>query len=186
MKYEAAFEEYFTKQTLFNADDAKRFLSSLGASEGYIRLMLHNLVQANKLFRIGKGVYTYQHNESIIGFRFRPFYYGLEYALTIRKIWTQQSVPIILTKSKANPGMRELMGIRVVLHRINGKAFFGFDYVNYGGIFVPVSDVEKTLLDFNYYGISLDRETRSTLENIVNRKKLEEYANRLYSISRKK
>ena len=63
--------------------------------------------------------------------------------------------------------------------------FIGFDYINYGGIFVPVSDVEKTLLDFTYYGISLDRETLSALENVVNRKKLAEYTNRLYSISRK-
>jgi len=185
VKYEAAFEGYFTKQTLFNTDDARRFLSSIGASEGYIRLMLHNLVHAGKLLRIGKGVYTYQRNESIIGFRFRPFYYGLQYALTIRRIWTQQSVPVILTKSRANPGVRDLMGIRVILHRINDKAFFGFDYINYGGIFVPVSDVEKTLLDFTYYGISLDRETLSALENAVNRKKLAEYTNRLHSISRK-
>lgn len=141
--------------------------------------MLHNMVQSGGLHRIGKGAYTFHRNEVSIGFKFRPFYYGLQYALTIRKIWTQQSVPVIITTGKANPGVRDIMGTRVVLHRINEKAFFGFEYLNYGELFVPVSDPEKTLLDFGYYGISLDPETMSALKNKVNKSKLLEYASRL-------
>ena len=131
MKYESAFIEFFEKQNIFVTDDARRFLSRLGAGESYIRLMLHNLVRSGQLHRIGKGAYTFQRNEAIIGFRFRPFYYGLQYALTIRRIWTQQSVPVIITRSKANPGVREIMGIKVILHRIDLNGFFGFEYLNY-------------------------------------------------------
>ncbi len=178
MKYEAAFAEFFSKQSMFTSDDARRFLIRLGASEAYIRLMLHNLVQSGQLHRIGKGTYTFQRNEAVVGFGFRPFYYGLEYALTIRKLWTQQSVPVIITKSKANPGVRELMGIRVILHRINEKGFFGVEYLNYGGLFVPVSDPEKTLLDFIYYGIKLDPVTMNELKKNTNESKLKEYAAR--------
>lgn len=179
MKYESAFIEFFAKQNMFVTDDARRFLSRIGASEAYIRLMLHNLVQSGKLHRIGKGAYTFQRNEAIVGFRFRPFYYGLQYALTIRKIWTQQSIPVIITKSKADPGIRELMGIKVMLHRININGFFGFEYMNYGGIFVPVSDPEKTLLDFIHYGIQLDPETMIELRKRTNESKLQEYVARL-------
>ncbi|MGC8505427.1 MAG: type IV toxin-antitoxin system AbiEi family antitoxin domain-containing protein [Thermoplasmata archaeon] len=180
MKYESAFIMFFEKQNIFMTDDARRFLLRLSASEAYIRLMLHNLVQSGKLYRIGKGAYTFQRNEGIIGFRFRPFYYGLQYALTIRKIWTQQSIPVTITRSKAEPGIRELMGIRIIIHRINAKGFFGFEYVNYGGLFVPVSDPEKTLLDFIYYGIELDPETRAELEKRVNKSLLKEYTARPY------
>ena len=185
MKYESPFIRFFERQNMFLTDDARRFLSGLGASEAYIRLMLHNLVQSGKLYRIGKGAYTFQRNEGIIGFRFRPFYYGLQYALTIRKIWTQQSIPVIITKNKAEPGIRELMGVRIIVHRINANGFFGFEYLNYGGLFVPVSDPEKTLLDFIYYGIKLDPETRAGLEKRANKSLLEEYRERLYGNDRK-
>lgn len=179
MKYESAFIKFFEKQNMFVTDDARRFLSRLGASEGYIRLMLHNLVRSGQLHRIGKGAYTFQRNEAIIGFRFRPFYYGLQYALTIRRIWTQQSVPVIITKSKANPGVRKIMGVKVILHRINPNGFFGFEYLDYGGVFVPVSDPEKTLLDFIHYGIKLDPETMVELRKRTNKSKLQEYTARL-------
>ena len=179
MKYESAFIEFFERQNIFVTDDARRFLSRLGAGEGYIRLMLHNLVRSGQLHRIGKGAYTFQRNEAIIGFRFRPFYYGLQYALTIRRIWTQQSVPVIITRSKANPGVREIMGIKVILHRIDLNGFFGFEYLNYGGMFVPVSDPEKTLLDFIHYRIKLDPETMVELRKRTNKSKLQEYAVRI-------
>ena len=179
MKYDAPFVEFFTKQTIFTTDDARRFLTRLGAGEAYIRLMLHNMVDSGRLHRIGKGAYTFHRNEVAIGFKFRPFYYGLQFTLTIRKIWTQQSVPVIITASKANPGVRDIMGTRVMLHRISEKAFFGFEYLNYGGLFVPVSDLEKTLLDFDYYGISLDPETMSALKKKVNKSKLMGYASKL-------
>ncbi len=184
MRYEAPFVEFFSKQAIFTTDDARRFLIRLGAREPYIRLMLHNLVKSGRLHRIGKGAYTFHRNEVAIGFKFRPFYYGLQYALTIRKIWTQQSIPVIITKTRANPGIREIMGIRIILHRINEKAFFGFEYLNYGGLFVPVSDLEKTLLDFKYYKISLDPETMSDLEKRVNKSRLKEYAAKMSGIAR--
>lgn len=181
MKYKAAFIEFFTRQAIFTTEDARRFLTILGAGEAYVRLMLHNMVKSGGLHSIGKGAYTFHRNEVAIGFKFRPFYYGLQYALTIRRIWTQQSVPVIITTGNANPGLRDIMGTRVILHRISKKAFFGFEYINYGELFVPVSDPEKTLLDFDYYGISLDPETRVALKNRVNETKFHEYASKLDS-----
>jgi predicted transcriptional regulator of viral defense system len=179
MKYEGPFVNFFSEKSIFTTGDARRFLSVLGASEVYTRLLLHNMIRTGRLYRIGKGTYTFNKNEAVVGFEFRPFYYGMQYALTIRKLWTQQSTPVIITRRMANPGVRSALGIKVIVHRINENAFFGFDYVKYGGIFVPVSDPEKTLLDFKYYGIRIDPDTMKVLERISDRKKLEEYSKML-------
>ncbi len=183
MKYKASFVEFFSKQIMFTTGDARRFLIKLGADESYIRLMLHYLVESGDLYSIGKGAYTFHRNEVAIGFKFRPFYYGLQYALTIRKIWTQQAVPVIVTTGRANPGARGIMGTRVILHRIDRARFFGFEYVNYGGVFVPVSDVEKTLIDFNYYHIKLSEETLESIRKEIDKVKLLEYEKRMIKIS---
>lgn len=176
MKYESAFVDFFSKQNLFTFMDARRFLMDLGGSKAYLRLMLHNLVKSGKLYRIKKGVYTFSRNEAVVGFAYRPFYYGLQYALTIRKLWTQQSVPVIITTSKANPGARQTMGIRVIIRRINDNGFFGIEYVKYSGLFVPVSEIEKTLLDFIYYDEKIDPETMELLKAKSDQKKLKQYS----------
>ena len=44
MKYEKSFIDFFSKQNVFDTSDARRFLSQLGASDNYTRLMLHNMV----------------------------------------------------------------------------------------------------------------------------------------------
>ena len=181
MKYENQFLEYFSKLQLFTTGDAKRYLSRLGASEGYSRLLLHNLVKARKLERLSKGVYTFSRNEAVSGFAFRPFYYGAEYAMTIRKIWTQQSIPTIFTKSKANPGIRTVAGIKVLIRRIAPSAFFGFEFLKYSGIFVPVAVPEKIILDLLYFRIRVDEETFSNLMDLVDVETLVSYASRLGS-----
>ena len=58
----------------------------MGSSEEYSRLLLHNLVKSMRLVRIKKGFYTFSRDENVIGVAFRPFYYGMEYALALRKI----------------------------------------------------------------------------------------------------
>lgn len=164
---------------MFTAGDAKRYLGRLGASGEYSRLLLHNLVVGRRLTRIKKGFYTFSWNEAVTGFAFRPFYYGMEYALSIRKIWTQQTNPVIITTSKANAGVRDVMNTRAVVRRINPNAFFGFEYLNYSGLFVPVSTPEKILLDFIYYELDVDDGTCRSLARASNSGILNEFASRL-------
>ncbi len=179
MKYETAFKNAFSTMQLFAAGDARRFLTRMGASTGYVRLFLHNMAARKEIFRISSGYYSFTDNEALAGFAFRPFYYGLGYALTIRGLWTQQSNPVIVTTTKTEPGIRSVMGHRVVVKRINVRAFFGFDYVKYSGLFVPVSTPEKTLIDFLYYKIHLDKETRSAIWKSADKKKIGKYARML-------
>ena len=133
------------------------------------------------MIRIKKGFYTFSRNENVIGFAFRPFYYGMEYALTLRKIWTQQANPVIMTTSKANAGLREVMNSKVIVHRIDSHAYFGFEYLSFSGLFVPVSLPEKILLDFMYFQADIDPSTRQTLIKESNRKVLRNFADRMGS-----
>ena len=179
MKYEKPFIDYFSKQITFTSKDAHRFLHSLGSTPEYSKLFMHNLVVDQKLYRIKNGFFTFLKNEAVYGFAFRPFYYGMEYALSIRKIWTQQANPVIITRSKANAGVRVIIGTNVAIRRINSDAFFGFEYLNHMGIFIPVSRPEKILLDFVYYGINVDKITLNNLVANVNFDTLKDYGLRL-------
>lgn len=94
-------------------------------------------------------------------------------------IWTQQANPVIITRSKANAGVRVINRTNVTIRRINSDGFFGFEYHNYMGIFIPVSTPEKILLDFMYYGINIDKITLSNLVANVNFDTLKDYGLRL-------
>ncbi|MGC9037485.1 MAG: type IV toxin-antitoxin system AbiEi family antitoxin domain-containing protein [Candidatus Micrarchaeia archaeon] len=178
MKYEKEFENYFSKESIFTLNDAKRFMSKLGASEAYAKLFIHNQVKKHRIFALGNGYYTFSNNEAVVGFRFAPFYYGLEYALTIRRLWTQMANPVVITATKAKPGEKEIMGHRIIVRRIAKKMMFGFEYVKYSGLFVPVSDIEKTVIDFAYYRIRLEDEVVRVLLDNADKHKLRVYASK--------
>lgn len=179
MIYLEEFKRYFINEKTFTFGDARRFMEKHGSTQAYTKLLLHNLLEKKSIVKLGKGVYTFSKNEEVAGFAFTPFYYGLEYALTIRGLWTQMSVPIVITSTKALPGVREVSGRRIVIRRISKDMFFGFDYVKYAGIFVPVSDLEKTLIDFIYYKIGIDNGEISDLVRKADKRKLQKYAKRM-------
>lgn len=179
MKYEREFCSFFSKQPLFTSKDVARFLGIMGASNSYVRLFLHNSVKRGKILRYQKGVYSFQRNEALFGYVYRPFYYGLEYALTIRKIWAYQTNPVVITTTTANPGIRKILGVSFTVRRIRKEQFFGYEYIKHDGIFVPVSEPEKILLDFVYFRKRMDPETMVSLISLCNRQKLNRYLMRL-------
>ncbi len=179
MKYVEQFGRYFMDEKAFSFRDAKRFMKRYGSTDAYTKLFIHNLLATGKITKIGKGGYTFSKNEEVIGFAFSPFYYGLEYALTIRGLWTQISSPVIITNTKARSGVRTISGKRVVIRRISDKMFFGFDHVKYSGIFVPVSDLEKTIVDLMYYKIGIENGEVTKLVEKADRNKLRMYARRM-------
>ena len=94
---------------------------------------------------------------------------------------SQQANLVIMTTSKANAGLREVMKSKVIVHRIDSRAFFGFEYLSFSGLFVPVSLPEKILLDFMYFQKELDPVTRQSLINGCNRKVLRNFAEKMGS-----
>jgi hypothetical protein len=79
--------------------------------------------------------------------------------LRARELWEQETNVVVVTAGKAEPGVRTVLGSRVVVHRIDPRYFFGFDYVRYHETFyVSVSDKEKTLIDLVSFFESPGRE----------------------------
>ena len=175
MLYEKRFAEHFSKVQIFTFKDASRFLKRLGASEAYVKLFMHNRLKKG-MRRIGKGAYTFQDTDAVIGFAYSPFYYGMEYALTIHRLWTQMADPVIITTRSVVPGEREAGGTQITIRKISGRMFFGTERLLYDGMFVPVSDVEKTLIDFIYYRVNIGAEDMSSLVAACNKGKLRKYS----------
>lgn len=176
MKYESEFLKYFSKVRIFTFKDSSRFLKKLGASDSYVKLFIHLQTRRHGLLKIGKGKYTFIKNDATVGFAFSPFYYGMEHALTIHKLWTQMTNPVIITTKKSMPGIRDAMGYKVIVRRISPKMFFGIEYIKYGGVFVPVSDIEKTLIDFIYFRIGIGQQDLNVLIRSSEGRKLRKYS----------
>ena len=150
-------------------DAVRRFISStpafrakdvevLTGDRGYALLALHNLERKGEVHRVTRGWYSAGEDPTVAVSAFSPAYLGLQDALSLRGAWEQETNVVIVTCSKAKPGVREALGSRIVVHRIDPEYFFGFDFLPYGKAAVPVSDVEKTLIDLVYFGESPGRE----------------------------
>ncbi len=143
----AAVREFIAKTPVFRARDVKLMVKD----RVYTFLPLHNLERRGEVQRIVKGWYTARGDPSVAVFAFRPAYLGLQEALSLRDLWEQETNVVIVTCVSVRPGVREILGSKAILHGIDEKYFFGFDYLDYGGIALPVSDVQKTLIDLVYY-----------------------------------
>ncbi len=143
----AAVREFIAKTPIFRARDVELIVKD----RAYTSLLLHNLERRGEVQRLVKGWYTSRGDPSVAVFAFRPAYLGLQQALSLRDLWEQETGVVIVTCNSVRPGVREILGSNAILHRIDAKYFFGFDYLDCGGIVLPVSDVEKTLIDLIYY-----------------------------------
>ncbi len=173
MTYPQKLAEAFSKQPAFTIADAQKALG--GISRAYLNLLMHGLLKKKKLFRIGKGVYSFYDDLQVVGFAFRPFYYGCQEALSIRGLWEQETNPTVITPRKARSGLRSLEGGNYVVRRINRKMFFGFETIKQGEFWVPVSDVEKTLIDLAYFRQPVSMEVVKEFRKRYDAKKLARY-----------
>lgn len=102
------------------------------------------MLKKGKINRIGKGIYT-KHNEiSLAVFSFKPAYLGLQSALSYHRIWEQETIPIIITTKKVRRGIRSVMGKNILLRNMDKKYFFGLEYIEEGGFYIPYSDLENS------------------------------------------
>lgn len=176
MKYMNGFLAYFKGFPIFSANDVKLFFHKNGANGDYYKIFMHNLINKNRIFRIKKGCYTAHNDLMVAGFAFSPFYYGLETALTYHKLWDYVTPITIITTKKVRNGIREILGRNVSVRRISKKMLFGYDTVNYEDKFyVPIADMEKTLIDSVYFNASFNEEVYRSLISKVNKKKLNGY-----------
>ncbi len=163
-----------------------RDIELLVGNRNYAHLILHKLTKKGEIKRVIKGWYSLYDDPIISVFCFKPAYVGLQEALSLHNLWEQETNVVIITTKKVRVGIREIFGNNVILRTIEPKYFFGFDLIKYENFFVPISDIEKTLIDFVYFKESLTRETIREIIKLMNKKKLIEYLKKYPSKFRQK
>ena len=173
MKHLQIIKYKLSSQPTFGINDVKKLLPN--ASTAYIHLLLHNLIKTKRIFRITRGIYTFHDEITVCTFAFSPSYLGLQQALSIHNLWEQETNPVILTTRKMRSGIRKFDGNNYVVRRITRKMFFGYELTKYSGVWVSVSDVEKTLIDMIYYKQYMSAELKEEFLKKINKTKLKSY-----------
>ena len=172
MKYLAEFIQRFESRPFFSIRDARIFLKKKRISAAYLHFLLHYLAKRGKIHRLGKGAYTFREDIMVAGFAFQPFYYGLHQALSLHGCWNQATNPVIITPKRVRPGIRSVMGANIVVRRVRPGMFFGFERIQEGNQWLPVSTPEKTLIDFAYFRQKIPEEAKRALLRKINLKQL--------------
>jgi len=174
MKYMKDFTSHFKERNSFTIRDARIFLKEKKISNKYLHFLIHSLLKKGMLKRLSRGVYTFKNDIIVAGFAFKPFYYGLQQALSLHNLWQQATNPVIITTKKARSGVRKIMESNVVVKRIKPSMFYGFEQVKHFEHWVPVSTIEKTIIDFAYFKQKLPQEAKKQALKKANSKKMQE------------
>jgi predicted transcriptional regulator of viral defense system len=153
-------------------------LRTMGVGKKYSKRLLHLLLSKGEIARITRGIYTFHDDVTVVGFAFQPFYYGLEDALRIRRLSLQGTNPLVLTARNVRMGVRQFKGRNYVVYRVRKEHFFGYSLVKYGDFWIPVSDIEKTIIDMIYFDNGIRDELWPGLIKSMNIKNLNRYLKR--------
>ena len=177
MRYIEAVRQRFDTSgfPVFSIEDVRLLLKGKRISNDYLYLLLHNLVHNHEIKRITKGVYTFHSDAVVVGFAFAPFYYGLENALAIRNLSEQGTNYTIMTSRNVRTGVRNFEGRNYRIQKIKKEHMFGYELVKYGNFWIPVSDVEKTVIDMLYFNDYIREELWQAVLKILNTSRLRKY-----------
>ncbi len=175
MKYMHDLVSHFFSKPAFSVDELKAYFHRRQAPEGYHKVLIQNLLNSGKIFRIARGSYTFHEEIQYVGFAFKPFYYGLEDALSLRELWEQETNPVIITPRKVRNGLRQFEGRNYLIRWIDRKMFFGYSLIKYGEFYIPVSDIEKTLIDLFYFGVKIPSDTLEEILKLIDRERFVGY-----------
>lgn len=165
----------FEKSPVVEFSSIGRIIGKPRGKGNYAKLIVHNLLKRGFIKKIGKGVYTKYNETSLAVFSFKPAYLGLQSALSHHDIWEQETIPVIITSKKTRRGIRSLIGGNVLIRNINKRYFFGIEYKEEGGFYLPYSDLEKTFIDMVVFNQKLDKETLNKIRKKINKRKLSDY-----------
>jgi predicted transcriptional regulator of viral defense system len=178
MKYKKTFLIHFEQFPIFTYNDARLFLLKGGATEVYIRKFMSLMVKTNAVLRLTKGNYTLHKDINLVGYVFKPFYYGLGTALTYHGLWEQQANLAIITTNNVREGVRPFFGLNVVIKKIPKELFFGYEKVRYETFHFYVSDVEKTFIDMVYCNFIVEEYVYKNIFRKLNMEKVNKYLKR--------
>lgn len=172
MRYISKIRDFFRESPVVNINSLKKFIKR---KNGYIYLIISNLLKKQEIRKITGGYYTIHEDPSLAVFCFKPAYLGLQDALSIHDLWEQETNPVIVTSRKVRRGTRKIFSHNVVLKNINSRYFFGFDYEKQGDFYYPYSNIEKTFIDMIYFKQYLDKETIKEFKKRIDKKRLDSY-----------
>lgn len=185
-KYQKIVENLFEKSPVVNAKSIDRIINNKKIIKQYTKQFIRNLIIKGKIKKLTKGYYTKHDDISLVVFCFKPAYLGLQDALSFHNIWEQETIPVIISARKIRQGIRKVFNSNVLVKRINKRYLFGFEYYNQGKIYLPYSDMEKTLIDMIYFKEKLNKETIRNIKKKINQKKLNLYLKSYPKVFRKK
>ena len=174
-KYQKDIESLFNKSPVVSFSSISRIIKKEKRFKQYQKQLIRNLLSKGKIKKLAKGYYTIHNDPSLIVLCFKPGYLGLQAALSSHNLWEQETIPIIITTRKVRSGIRKIIGMNVLIRRIDKKYLFGFDYFKDGEFWLPYSDKEKTLIDMVYFKEKLSKEALKNLIKNIDRKKLNLY-----------
>lgn len=186
MKYIKELREHFSKKPAFSIRDIKNFFSKKKLSSSYANVLLNHLLKRKEIFRIAKGAYSFSNSPNAIAFAIQPSYFGLQDALSLHGFWNQATIPVLITPRKIRAGIRKITGANVLVKRIGRKMFFGIEMIKCENFWLPVSDAEKTLIDFFYFNEPLDKQTAKKILKKIDKKKFGCYLKKTPKKTRKK
>lgn len=152
-----------------------RDVSMIIKDKSYANLLLHNLVNQKQAYRLKRGCYSWTKDPFLSVFCFRPAYLGLEFALSFYEIWDQETNPVIITPKKVRIGTRKVLGTNIIVHRIKKNYFFGIKFLKHEDFYLPVSDIEKTIIDFIYFNNIPDKDIWDKILKRADKNKLFSY-----------
>ena len=173
-KYQKNVESLFEKSPVVRFSSIEKIIKHKKNIRQYTKQLIRNLILKGKIHKLGKGFYTKYDESSLAVFCFDG-YLGLQDALSFHNLWEQETIPVIITANKARQGIRKVLGVNVLIRRIDRKYFFGFDYEKSGDFYFPYSDIEKTFIDMLYFKQPLDRELIKNFKKAIDKKKLKQY-----------
>jgi len=173
-KYQKQIEALFNKSPIVSYSSIERIIRQK-KNTNYTKQLVRNLILKDKIRKLSKGVYTSRNTPQLAVLSFKPSYLGLQDALSFHNLWEQETIPVIITSRKIRSGIRSIMGSNILIRKIDPKLLFGFDYLSDGEIYLPYSDIEKTLIDMVYFKEKLSEEAQNNIIRTINKKKLESY-----------
>ncbi len=173
-KYIRKIEELFRKSPVVSYSSIQRIIKDSKDTE-YTKQLVRNLVQKGKIKKLAKGCYTAQDNIELAVFCFKPSYFGLQDALSFHNLWEQETIPVIITPRKVRQGIRNILGMNLLIKRIDKKYFFGFEYKEAGNLYLPYSDIEKTFIDMVYFKEHLSQDSLRGIIKKIDIEKLNGY-----------
>jgi predicted transcriptional regulator of viral defense system len=171
IKHLGKIREFLKETPVFTTRDIR----VITKNSNYSYVLIGNMIKKGEIKRIKKGFYTIHDDPMLSVFCFRPSYIGLQSALSIHNLWEQETNVVIVTSSKARTNLREVFGNNVVVHRIKPQMLFGYDLVKYGEFHLPVSDMEKTLIDLIYFNQNPSRDVIKNIRRKINAEKFMMY-----------